>query len=169
MASEAGIKAESDAAEQSGPVKKPSSPSGGTLARRDEGPAALQTSRGSTTIADTVVTKVVGLAAREVPGVHDLGGGAARAVGALTQRVGFGDASAQGVSVEVGETEAAADLTVVIEYGESIPKVAHQIRERITQRVEGITGLKVTEINIAVNDLHFPGDDDEPDQSPRVQ
>ena len=145
-----------------------SSKGSGTLARRDE-PGGLQTSKGSTTIADTVVTKVVGLATREVAGVHDLGGGTARAVGALTQRVGLGDANTQGVSVEVGETEAAADLTVVVDYGESIPKVAQQIRERVTQRVEGITGLKITEVNIAVNDLYFPGEDDEDEQPSRVQ
>ena len=151
---------EQKAAEQSG---------GGSLTRRGQEPAGLQTSRGSTTIADTVVTKVVGLAAREVPGVHNLGGGAARAVGALTQKVGVGDANTQGVSVEVGDTEAAADLVVVVEYGESIPKVAQQIRERVTQRVEGITGLKVTEVNIEVNDLHFPGDDEEDNQPSRVQ
>jgi uncharacterized alkaline shock family protein YloU len=129
----------------------------------------LESSAGSTSIADAVVTKVVGLAAREVPGVHDLGGGAARAVGTLTQMVGLGDQNSQGVSVEVGETEAAADLTVVIEYGESIPKVAQQIRERVIARVEGITGLKVTEVNIEVNDLHFPGDDEQEDEQPRVQ
>lgn len=51
------------------------------------------------------------------------------------------------------------DLTVVIEYGESIPQVAEQIRNNVVKRVEGITGLSVTEVNVAVNDLHFPGDD----------
>jgi uncharacterized alkaline shock family protein YloU len=101
--------------------------------------------------------------------VHDLGGGAARAVGAITQMVGIGDANSQGVSVEVGEKEAAADLTLVIEYGESIPKVAQLVRERVIARVEGITGLKVTEVNIEVNDLHFPGDDEAEDDEPRVK
>lgn len=82
----------------------------------------------------------------------------ARALGAVTQRRPVGD-TAQGVSVEVGEREAAVDLTVVIEYGKSIPRVAHQIRENVIRRIEGITGLSVTEVNVAVNDLHLPGDD----------
>ena len=73
----------------------------------------LQTERGNTTIADAVVTKVAGIAAREVRGVHDLGGGVSRALGSVTQRVGIGDELSQGVSVEVGEREAAVDLTVV--------------------------------------------------------
>jgi uncharacterized alkaline shock family protein YloU len=128
----------------------------------------LQTERGATTIADAVVTKVAGVAAREVRGVYNLGGGVSRALGSVTQRVGVGDERSQGVSVEVGEREAAVDLTLVVEYGESIPRVTQAVRENVTKRIEGITGLSVTEVNIAVNDLFFPGDV-EPDQPARVQ
>jgi uncharacterized alkaline shock family protein YloU len=122
---------------------------------------------GQTTIGEGVVTKVAGLAAREVAGVHELGGGTARAVGSVTQKVGLGDAFNQGVSVESGEKEAAVDLTLVIDYGESIPRVADAVRNQVIKRVEFITGLKVIEVNITVNDLYFPGDD-EPDEGPRV-
>jgi uncharacterized alkaline shock family protein YloU len=127
-------------------------------ATKDQG-SPLHTVRGETTIDDSVVTKVAGIAAREVPGVHELGAGAVRAIGAVTQRVGIGDERTQGVSVEVGEREAAVDLTVVVEYGEPIPRVADALRENVIRRIEGLTGLSVTEVNIAVNDLHFPGDD----------
>jgi uncharacterized alkaline shock family protein YloU len=81
----------------------------------------------------------------------------------VTQRVGIGDVRTQGVSVEVGERQAAVDLTVVIEYGESIPRITAEIREQVVKRVEGICGLQVTEVNIAVDDLHFAGDDDPAD------
>ena len=127
----------------------------------------LSSQKGQTSIADAVVTKVAGLAAREVPGVHDLGGGTARAVGSVTQRVGLGDQRTQGVSVEVGQREAAVDLTLVIEYGESIPQVAEAVREQVIKRVEGITGLSVTEVNVNVNDLYFPGDE-QPEEETRV-
>jgi len=60
--------------------------------------------------------------------------------------------------VEVGEREAAVDLTVIIDYGESIPEISQQIRDNVIQRIEGITGLRVTEVNVQVNDLFFPGD-----------
>lgn len=129
------------------------------------GNTALSSDKGQTTIADGVVTKIAGLAAREVPGVHDLGGGAARAIGNVTQRVGLGERITQGVNVEVGQTEAAVDLSVVIEYGESIPQVSQAVREQIVKRVEGITGLSVKEVNISVNDLWFPGDDEDEDTS----
>jgi len=129
------------------------------------GTGSLTSEKGQTSIADGVVTKIAGLAAREVGGVHDLGGGTARAVGSVSQRVGLGDQRMQGVSVEVGEREAAVDLTLVIEYGESIPQVAEAVRAQVVKRVEGITGLSVTEVNITVNDLYFPGDD-QPDLEP---
>jgi len=115
---------------------------------------------GRTTIGEGVVTKVAGLAAREVQGVHDLGTGTARAVGSVTQKVGLGDAFNQGVSVESGVKEAAVDLTLVIDYGESIPRVATAVRNQVIKRVEFITGLTVIEVNITVNDLYFPGDDE---------
>ena len=123
-------------------------------------PGNLYTEQGQTTIADVVVTKVAGIAAREVGGVHALGGGVTRAFGAVAQRLPGSDPMTQGVSVEVGETEAAVDLTVVIDYGESIPRVAAAVRENIIRRIEGICGLAVKEVNIAVTDLYFPGDDD---------
>ena len=131
------------------------------------GGSPLQSERGTTTIADTVVEKVAGIAAREVPGVHSLGGGASRAFGAVTQRVGIGDERSQGVSVEVGEREAAVDLTLVVEYGESIPQVCEQVRNNIIKRIEGIVGLSVTEVNVTVNDLYFTGEEPPP-EPPRV-
>jgi uncharacterized alkaline shock family protein YloU len=141
---------------------------GSAVARRSEGAGGLKTEQGSTTIADAVVTKVASIATREVGGVYELGGGAARAVGSVAQRVGIGDQRTQGVSVEVGEKEAAVDLTIVVEYGESIPKISQEIRDNVTRRIEGITGLTVTEVNVTVNDLHFPGDE-QPDEPARVQ
>ena len=141
---------------------------GSSLSSRSGNGAPLESERGMTSIDDAVVTKVAGIAAREVRGVYDLGGGAARALGGVTQAVGLGDERMQGVSVEVGEREAAVDLTAVIEYGESIPQVAEQIRDNVVKRVEGITGLSVTEVNVSVNDLHFPGDDRAPAEEPRV-
>jgi len=141
---------------------------GGGSAAVSRGGGALESERGSTTLADVVVTKVASIAAREVPGVYELGGGVARAVGSLTQRAGVGDQRTQGVSVEVGHREAAVDLTLVIEYGESIPLVSEAVRNNVIKRVEGITGLSVTEVNIAVNDLYFPGDES-PAEPPRVE
>lgn len=135
-------------------------------------PSPLQTSQGNTLIADGVVQKIAGLAAREVSGVHELGGGAARTFGAIRERIpGSSQSTGQGVSVEVGERQAAIDLDVVTEYGVSIAELAKAVRRNVISAVEGMTGLQVTEVNVSVNDIHLPSDDrqQQPQEAPRVQ
>jgi uncharacterized alkaline shock family protein YloU len=134
---------------------------GRQVTRRGGGSQAdpLRSERGTTSLADAVVTKVAAIAAREIGGVHDLGGGVARAMGGVTGRVGMGTETTRGVSVEVGSRQAAVDLSLVLEYGVSIPEVTEAVRDNVIRRIEGITGLAVTEVNISVNDLYFPGDD----------
>jgi uncharacterized alkaline shock family protein YloU len=124
---------------------------------------------GRTSIADGVVQKIAGIAAREISGVYDLGGSFGRALGALRERIpGSGNNITQGVAVEVGARQTAVDLSIVVEYGVSIADVAVAIRRNVIQSVERMTGLEVTEVNIAVNDIHLPGDEAEPEQT-RVQ
>jgi uncharacterized alkaline shock family protein YloU len=131
--------------------------------------AALVTKQGTTTIADTVVQKIAGLAAREVSGVHDLGGGAARAFGALRERIpGASASTGQGVSVEVGEKQAAVDLQILVEYGVAIADLARSVRRNVVTSIEQMTGLQVVEVNITVSDVHLPGDE-EPAPSDRVR
>ncbi|MGW0996322.1 Asp23/Gls24 family envelope stress response protein [Streptomyces sp. NPDC002523] len=124
--------------------------------------------RGKTTIADGVVAKIAGMAAREVPGIHSLGAGMARAFGAMRERVpGAGGGVTRGVKVEVGERQAAVDLDVVVEYGVSIVDVAGGVRTNVIGAVERMTGLEVVEVNIVVDDVHLPDDEEgqtEPDE-----
>ena len=117
----------------------------------------LKTERGTTTIQDGVVSKVAGIAAQEVDGVR-MGGGASQTMGSIMSAVpGVGGGSqSQGVSVEVGEVEAAVDLTITVEYGRSIHQIAEAVRNNVIRRVENLVGLRVTEVNIAVNDIFFP-------------
>ncbi|GAA4678547.1 Asp23/Gls24 family envelope stress response protein [Frondihabitans cladoniiphilus] len=134
-------------------------------------PSATTTSTaaGKTTIADSVISKVAGIAAREVPGVFALGGGAARAFGAIRDVIGSTDLS-QGVRVEVGETQVAADVTIVVEYPTPMNAVAEQVRTAVAQAIEQLVGMQVAEINVAINDVHIPGDDDDNEQAEsRVQ
>jgi uncharacterized alkaline shock family protein YloU len=133
----------------------------------------LESSQGKTTIADTVVAKIAAMAAREVSGVYQLGGGAARAFGAIRERIpgGTGTSQAAGVQVEVGEKQAAIDLDLVVEYGAGIVELARAVRRNVIAAVEQMTGLEVIEVNIAVNDIHMPGDenDDEPAPAPTTR
>ena len=126
-----------------------------TKQRRQQRPP-LRTERGNTTISDAVVSQVAGIAAQEVEKVQ-MGGGAAAAVGGFLQSVsGGGSASlTRGVSVEVGEEEAAIDLTMAVEYGVSIPQISEAVRRNVINRVESLVGLRVTEVNITVKDVQF--------------
>lgn len=129
------------------------------------------TTHGTTKVDDGVVAKIAGIAAREVPGVHDLGGGAARAIGALRTRLNQADQS-QGITVEVGETQAAVDVTVVAEYPIPLHHVADGIRTAITTAIETLVGLEVTQVNVEITDVHIPSDDDadaDATAAPRVQ
>lgn len=142
----------------------------GGLATRGGG-ATLTTPNGKTSIADSVVAKVAGLAAREVDGVHEMGKSSSRAFGAIKDRLpmgGSGPSPGQGVKVEVGERQAAVDLDLVLEYGVSIPEVSQAVRDNVIQRVESMTGLEVVEVNIAVDDVYIGGEEQPPEQ-PRVE
>ncbi|MGK9148498.1 Asp23/Gls24 family envelope stress response protein [Plantibacter flavus] len=123
---------------------------------------------GKTTIADGVVEKVAGIAAREVRGVHDLGGGAARAIGAIRNAINAQDRG-QGVSVEVGEKQVAADIVIVAEYPVDLQAVADQVRTSVTDAITNVVGMEVTEVNVTVADVHIPSDDDHDAEESRVQ
>jgi len=132
----------------------------------------LVTSQGKTSIADSVVQKIAGISAREVSGVYNLGGGASRTFGSIKERIpgSSGPSVSQGVTVEVGEKQAAIDLDVVVEYGVAIADLAQSIRRNVVSSVERMTGLQVTEVNISVDDIHIASNDDEGSQEPsRVQ
>ena len=123
-------------------------------AQQQESP--LKTERGNTSISNSVVAQVAGMAAQEVEGVQ-LGSSTTRAVGGILDSVTGGTGYARGVTVEVGETETAIDLSVVVEYGRSIPQVSESVRTNVIKRVENLVGLKVNEVNITVNDVLLPG------------
>jgi uncharacterized alkaline shock family protein YloU len=126
---------------------------------------SLRSDRGATSIGDAVVSKIAGIAAQEVEKVQ-MGGGTAAAVGSFLGNVtgavtggnsAGGSASlSSGVSVEVGEEEAAVGLTMAVEYGTPIPQTTEEVRRNVVNRVENLTGLRVAEVNITVNDVQFP-------------
>ncbi|MPY32410.1 Asp23/Gls24 family envelope stress response protein [Streptomyces adustus] len=126
--------------------------------------------RGRTTIADGVVEKIAGIAARDVVGVHAMGSGVSRALGAARERVpGTSKSVSRGVKVEVGETQTAIDLEIVVDYGVSVADVAGAVRESVISAVEWMTSLEVVEVNIAVSDVKLPDEEDAEEEQPRLQ
>ncbi|AZZ56313.1 Asp23/Gls24 family envelope stress response protein [Rathayibacter iranicus] len=119
---------------------------------------------GRTVIDDGVIAKIAGLAARDVAGVHALGGGAARAIGAIRTAIGNDDRS-QGVKVEVGERQVAADVTIVAEYPAPLQDVAENVRSAVAGAIQHIVGMEVAEINVTVQDVHIPDDENRESES----
>jgi uncharacterized alkaline shock family protein YloU len=128
----------------------------------------LATGDGQISVAEGVVQKIAGKACREVSGVHAMGTGSTRAFGAMRERIpgSSGPNVAQGVGVEVGETEAAVDLDIVVEYGVSIAELGRSIQRNVKQSVERMTGLRVVEVNVAVDDVYLPGTGDQDTTTP---
>jgi uncharacterized alkaline shock family protein YloU len=133
---------------------------------RQQQESPLKTERGTTTLQDGVVSKVAGIAAQEVDGVRMGSGGTSQAVGSIMSAVpGVGGGSeSRGVSVEVGEVEAAVALSMSVEYGRTIHQIAEAVRSNVIRRVENLLGLRVTEVNITVNDIFFPQQEQQQEQ-----
>ncbi|MEV6318497.1 Asp23/Gls24 family envelope stress response protein [Streptomyces sp. NPDC051776] len=151
-------------------TETPESPSASEPARKTLGTArggGDPATRGRTTIADGVVEKIAALAARDVFGVHTLGG--SRTFGAVRDRVPGGRPPVtRGVRAEVGEVQTAIDMELVVDYGVSIADVSRAVRENVISAVERMAGLEVVEVNIAVSDVKLP-DEEEEEEGPRIQ
>jgi uncharacterized alkaline shock family protein YloU len=124
---------------------------------RGNGGNPLVSGRGVTTVKNVVVQRIAGLAAQEVSGVH-MGGGTARTVSRFSGGQVGAQEQTRGVSVDVGRTEVAIDLTMALDYGNDILQTVNRVRDRISARVQHLTGLSITELNVTVSDIVFPED-----------
>ena len=125
----------------------------------------LETDHGSTVIDDNVVGKIAGIAAREVSGVHNLGGGAARMWGAVRESLTSSTNVQQGVSVAVENGHANVAVAIIAEYGVAIHELANAIRENITIAITRMTGLIVDRVDVTVHDVHLPEEATEADNA----
>lgn len=121
----------------------------------------LETQYGTTTIDDVVVSKIAGIAAREVSGVDSLGGGGARMIGNIRESFGASEDVRQGVDVEVEDGTARIEIAITAEYGVAIHELAEAIRRNIMNAVERMTGLSVERVNVVVHDVKLPKDESE--------
>jgi uncharacterized alkaline shock family protein YloU len=102
-------------------------------------------------ISDDVVSTIAGLAALETSGIAAMSGGISEG---LAKRLS-GKNAQRGVSVEVGQLEAAIDLRVIIQYGSKIQDVCRDLQENVRDAVENMTGLRVVEVNVKVEGVAF--------------
>jgi len=123
-------------------------------------------SGGTVRIADDVVAVIAGLAATKTKGIASMSGGVAEG---LAKRVS-GKNATRGVSVEVGELEAAIDLRVIVEYGEKIDDVCRHLQQNVKEAVETMTGLSVVEVNVKVEGVALKENPEtKQEEEPRVK
>ncbi|HBN27806.1 MAG TPA: Asp23/Gls24 family envelope stress response protein, partial [Clostridiaceae bacterium] len=97
---------------------------------------------GTVKIASDVVGTIAVMAAQEVEGIFSMSGGF---TDDIAEKFGM-KSSNKGIKVQVGETEAAIDLYLIVDYGVKIPEVCSAAQERVKNAVETMTGLKVVEV-----------------------
>ncbi len=107
---------------------------------------------GSIRIADEVVSVIAGLAAMDVDGVAGMSGGLIGGIAEMLGRKNF----SKGVKVEVGEKEAAVDITLVVTYGVDIRHVATEVQKNVRSDIESMTGMRFVETNVQVQGVVFP-------------
>lgn len=110
-----------------------------------------KTDIGTIQIAPEVIEVIAGLATIEVDGVAGMSGGFA---GGIVELLGRKNLS-KGVKVEVGQREAAVDVSIIVEYGNRIPEIASEIQRNVKRSIEMMTGLHVVEVNVHIHDVHF--------------
>ena len=104
---------------------------------------------GNIKIADDVVKTISAKAAQDVAGVYKLAGGMADEVSKMLGKKRL----TNGVKVEVGEKECSVEVYVIVEYGYQISEVAQNIQKNVLTAVTTMTGLKVVEFNVFVQDV----------------
>jgi len=115
------------------------------------------TELGNIKIADDVVKVVASKAATDVKGIYKLAGGVADEVNKILGKKRL----THGVKVEVGEKECSIEAYLIVEYGFPIPEVARDVQESIVKNVTELTGLKVVEVNIYVQDVKIREEEEE--------
>lgn len=142
-------------------VKSPVAKTGEDKPSESGGQGPSHGSRGTTTIADSVVMKIARLAAQEIDEVVSLGEGVSGAVSGVVGKIRGDEHVTAGVDVEVGRKQTAIDLSMTVRYPAAIHEVADAVRQNVIDRIESMTGLQVVEVNIAVSDLAFDGAEDQ--------
>lgn len=111
----------------------------------------LNTENDGIKISDDVVAVIAGVAVSEVAGVSGMAGGFA---GGISEVLSGKKNLAKGIKAEILENTAKIDVNIIVEYGSRIPDVAFEIQNRVKKAVEGMTGLKVEEVNVHVQGVN---------------
>lgn len=104
----------------------------------------------SLTYSNGVIEKIVAMATREVPHVLGMKG---NIVHFFQEQLGAENLT-KGVTVEVtDDNRMIINISVIIEYGCYAPDIFEDVKERVTARLDEMTGLEVAGINLRIEDV----------------
>ena len=102
-------------------------------------------------ISGDVIAVIAGVAVSEVQGVYGMAGSFA---GGISEVLSGKKNLAKGIKVDKEDEKVKIDVNIIVEYGSRIPDVAFEIQNRVKKSVEGMTGLKVEEVNVHVQGVN---------------
>lgn len=104
----------------------------------------------SLTYSNGVIEKIVAIATREAAHVLGMKGNLMHFV----QETLGAENLTKGVSVEVtDDNRVIVNISVIIEYGAYAPAIFEDVKGRVTERLESMTGLEVAGINLRIEDV----------------
>ena len=115
----------------------------------EEQVSLVKEQQGRITYANEVLATIVGIAACGIPGVAGMSGNLVDGVVDLFSKKNF----AKGVKVSVKEDVVTADISIIVNYGVSIPEICANIQDSVIKALDTMTGLRVVAVNIAVDGI----------------
>jgi len=107
--------------------------------------------QGDIVVSEDVIGSIANLAALEVDGVVQLNSGF---TAGLVEKFGKKNAG-RGVKVVRNEEELIIDLSIIVEFGVEVPKVAERVQKKVKGSVEVMTGLRVIQVNVNVDGVRL--------------
>ena len=105
-------------------------------------------------ISDEVVSVIAEIAADEIQGIVEVPHGVSSNISQILK--GKKSSNGKSVKVTLEEDKAIIELNVAVEYGMKIPDVVSAVQENVKKTVEAMTGLKVDKVNVNVQNIYVP-------------
>ena len=107
---------------------------------------------GEIKIHEDVIANLVAMATLKVPGVSRLAG--STVVDAIASIVGSRRMQARAITIGIaGDNRVTVDLKLNILVGFRLPDVVQQVQRSVIDSIEEVTGMTVTRVNVAVQDI----------------
>jgi len=112
---------------------------------------------GQVHISTEVLSIITSIAAREIEGVQDASSGIVDELSSLFNKKN----NTKGIKIEVKENNVYIDISINVEYGYNVNKVAEAVQERVAEKIENMTELNVTSVNVNVANVFIKEEEEE--------